>query len=489
MTRAGARPRLEGSQPRDLFVETDLRRGRLRRSLREGLRASIQDHRLAVGTVLPSSRRLALDLGISRGVVTDVYDQLASEGYLIIRPRSAPIVAPVVAQDRALSPRRIDVAAEDFAFDFVATSPDVSLFPRRAYVRAVEHALAMAPDRALDYGDHRGRSELRTALAVYLARVRGIRTDPSRIIVTSGFTQALSLICAVISRRGGQTVAIESPSLPDEWATVRASGLRLVGCPIDDEGLTVDRLGRPDAIIVTPAHQFPMGVVMSPLRRQALVAWAQAGQTLIIEDDYDAEFRYDRTPMGAIQGLDPNSVAHVGTASKTMAPAIRLGWLTVPAGLTDEIVALKRALDGGIPAIAQLAFADLLTSGEYERIVGRTRQIYRRRRDRLVRAVSMRMPGQPILGAAAGLHVVLCLPTGLDDVEIAHFAARRGVGVQAISTFHVDTTQERGLILGFGRLPEEKIDRAVDELVAAIGSSRKSRPRLVGPTDEATGKI
>ncbi|HEV8637782.1 MAG TPA: PLP-dependent aminotransferase family protein [Chloroflexota bacterium] len=455
----------ESSGSPELLLELELRRGRLRRSLREVLRAAVQDGRLAAGTRLPSSRRLAEDLGVSRGVVTDAYDQLVSEGYLAVTPRSAPVVASVAgAQPPAPEP-----AAPRWRVDFVATTPDVGLFPRRAWVRAVERAVARAPDAALDYGDHRGRIELRQALSTYLARVRGVRVDPGRIVVTQGFTQALDLLCRVLARRGRTTVAIETPSLPDEWETVRGSGLRLVGCPVDADGLRAGMLAAlgADAVVVTPAHQFPTGAVMAPARRLALLDWAAGHDGLVIEDDYDAEFRYDRTPVGAVQGLDPGLVAHVGTASKTLAPGMRLGWASLPPDLVGEVRARKGAADSGSPAVDQLAFADLLASGEYERHVARARQVYRRRRDRLLGALAA-MPRLRAQGAAAGMHVLLPLADAVDDVAVAAAAAASGVGVRALSPMHLAPAPGRGLLLGYGRLAESRIADAVDALARVL---------------------
>jgi GntR family transcriptional regulator/MocR family aminotransferase len=452
--------------PRDLLLEVELSRGRLRHNLRDTLRSSIQDGRLVTGTVLPSSRTLAADLGLSRGVVTDVYDQLAAEGYLAMAPRHAPTVAgvastPPAAPEPAIPTRR---------FDFVATTPDVELFPRRTWIRAVERSLRSAPHDALDYGDHRGRIELRVAARDYLARVRGVRTHAERIVITQGFTQALDLLCRVLAARGSTMLAVETPSLPDEWATVRASGLRLVACPVDRDGLRVDGLRESDAaaVVVTPAHQFPTGAVMAPARRTALLRWAAGKGRLIVEDDYDAEFRYDRAAVGALQGLDPGRVVHVGTASKTLAPGVRLGWMSLPADLVDEVRASKAAADSGSPAIDQLALADLISTGEYDRHVGRARHLYRRRRDQLVSTLSARLPRLRVDGAAAGLHVLLRLPDFVDDVALAREAGQRGIGIRALSPMLLGGERDRGLLLGYGRVATERINEAVEALTAVI---------------------
>jgi GntR family transcriptional regulator/MocR family aminotransferase len=460
----------DARRARDLFLDLELRRGHMRRSLRESLRAAIQEGRLAPMTRLPSSRQLAVDLGVSRGVVSDTYDQLQAEGYLSITPRSAPLVAPV-----AETPSGNDEsagAAQTWRFDFTATSPDLDTFPGRKWSRAVERVLRTSPYAALDYGDRRGRHELRDELARYLARVRGVRTSADRIVITQGYTQSLDLLCRVLARRGARAVGFETPSLPNAWDTARASGLSVHGISVDVAGLVVDDLSAASvsAVVVTPAHQFPTGVVMSPTRRAALLAWANEADAIVIEDDYDAEFRYDRTPIGAIQGLDPARVAHVGTVSKTLAPGVRLGWLSLPPSWLEEVVALKKSADSGSPVIDQLVLADLLKGAEYERHVGRMRSIYRLRRDRLMSAIKDQLPGATVAGAAAGLHVLLRLPDAADDTHIARVAAERGLAVQALSAFHLGTSADRGLLLGYGRLHETSIAEAVHELTAVVTS-------------------
>ena len=459
----------ESSRGRDVLLEMEHRRGHLRRNLRAALRSAIQEGRLGAGTRLPSSRRLAADLRVSRGVVTDAYDELAAECYLDTAPRQAPIVADVARAE----PPMPEPARPRWTYDFIATTPDVDLFPRRAWLRACERALRSTPNDALDYGDHRGRIELRTALSEYLPRVRGVRVEPGQMVITQGFTQALDLLCRALSARGSTTMAFETPSLADEWVTVRAAGLRTEPVPVDADGLRTDRLDEltADAIVVTPAHQFPTGAVMAPTRRAALVAWAARQGTFIVEDDYDAEFRYDRNAVGALQGLDPRRVIHVGTASKTLAPGIRLGWMSLPHELVDEVRSAKAAADSGSPALDQLALADLLTSGAYDRQVARARQVYRRRRDRLVAALTQALDNPRIDGTEAGLHVLLRLPDAVDDIALAVAAAERGIGVRALSSMSLTGSAERGLLLGYGRLSDERIGAAVAAIASVIGAS------------------
>jgi GntR family transcriptional regulator/MocR family aminotransferase len=310
----------------------------------------------------------------------------------------------------------------------------------------------------------------RIAVAAYLGRARGVRVDPGRIVITQGFTQALHLLCHVLADRGATTIAMETPSHSDLRTTTRAAGLEPVGCLVDADGLRTTDLYALDAsaVVVAPAHQFPTGVVLAPERRGALIGWAANRGALVIEDDYDAEFRYDRNAVGAVQGLDPGHVAHVGTASKTLAPGVRLGWISLPTDLIDDVRDLKGVTDSGSPIVDQLALAHLITSGAYERHVVRARHIYRRRRDRLVQALSTKLPRPQIMGKAAGMQVLLRLPDRLDDVAIARTAGRHRIGLRALSPLHLSPSPERGLLLGYGRLSEPRIDQAVDALAAVL---------------------
>jgi GntR family transcriptional regulator/MocR family aminotransferase len=469
----------EATGGRDVFLDVDLRRGQLRRNLRGAIREAIQDGRLATGTRLPSSRRLATDLRVSRGVVADTYDQLTAEGYLETQPRQAPLVAGV----GAAPPVADEPARPTWAVDFIATTPDVELFPRRAWIRATERALRNAPNEALDYGDHRGRIELRRALSAYLGRVRGVRIEPERMAITQGFTQGLDLVSRVLLARGARTIAFESPSQRSGWTTPEGVGLRVEGIPVDRDGVRTDALGALTgaAIVVTPAHQFPTGAVMAPERRADLVAWANREDRLIIEDDYDAEFRYDRNAIGAIQGLDPCRVIHVGTASKTLAPGIRLGWMSLPDELVDEVRAAKAAQDSGSPALEQLALAELIESGDYDRHVARARHVYRQRRDAMMAALARHVPGLTVQGAAAGLHVLLRLPDSVDDVAVQAGAAERGIGVNPLSPMSHTGAPEPGLVVGYSRLTVESIESAVAALAASLADSGvpgiRPRPR------------
>jgi GntR family transcriptional regulator/MocR family aminotransferase len=316
---------------------------------------------------------------------------------------------------------------------------------------------------------------LRRALSGYLGRVRGVRIEPERMVITQGFTQGLDLVSRVLRARGATTIAFEAPSQPNGWATPEAVGLRVVGVPVDELGVQTANLDElaAAAIVVTPAHQFPTGAVLAPERRADLVAWANRADRLIIEDDYDAEFRYDRNAIGAIQGLDPCRVIHIGTASKTLAPGIRLGWMSLPDELIDEVRAAKAAQDSGSPSIGQLALAQLIERGDYDRHVARARHIYRQRRDALMAALAQHLPGVPVHGAAAGLHVLLRLPDDADDVGIVAAAARQGIGVNPLSPMS-RSNPERGLVLGYSRLSVDRIDAAVAALAVCLAQASSS---------------
>jgi GntR family transcriptional regulator / MocR family aminotransferase len=472
----------EASSSRALMLELDLRRGRMRHGLQQALRTAIQEGRLAHGTRLPSSRSLAAELGVSRGVVVDTYDQLAAECYLEVRPRQAPVVARLTLADPDVAVPRVDAAIAaapaQVVHDFIATTPDVELFPRRAWVRAVERAVAIATNEMLDYSDHRGRIELRTELAAYLGRVRGLRITPDRIVITQGFTQALDLLCRVLHRRGTRQIWFESPSLADEWGTARAAGLEIGAVPVDQAGIRTDLLpgDRGCAVVVTPAHQFPTGAVMARERRHALVDWAQRTGGSIVEDDYDAEFRYDRAAIGALQGLDPEHVIHVGTASKTLAPGVRLGWMSLPVEMVTDLRAAKGSADSGSPAIDQLALADMFRRGDYERHVASARAVYRGRRDALVDSLRRRLPEARVEGAAAGLGVLLRLD-GVDDVALVLEASFRGIRLRPLSPLVLVGPPQHGLLLGYARLSPGSIDAAVECLAALI---RDAPPAVAG---------
>jgi GntR family transcriptional regulator/MocR family aminotransferase len=452
-------------------------RGALERSLREAMASGA----LRQGVQLPSSRALAAQLGISRGVTSEAYEQLAAQGLLINRVKAAPVVAGVARSPHPAPPRQVVRPAR---IDLTPTTPDVSLFPARRWAAALLDTVRAAPVAAYDYGAPCGERELREALADHLGWTRGVVADPERIVVVSGTAQGVDVVARLLAGRDARRVAVEDPSLDTQPQRIRLSGLEAVGQPVDGDGLVVDGLDA-DAVLVTPAHQFPTGAVLSGVRRRALLGWARSRDALVVEDDYDAEFRYDREPVRALQGLDPDRVIHAGTVSKTLAPALRLGWLVLPHGLAEEAARIKHLLDVSSAVIDQRALARFLTGGEYNRHVRRMRVVYRRRRDALLAAVAERLPDLAVQGVAAGIHVLLRLPSGCDDRAVAAEAERDGVRVTPLSRYGISRPAGPGLVLGYGRVNEAAIDEAVRTLGRAIerasrvsrrGSGARTRP-------------
>jgi GntR family transcriptional regulator / MocR family aminotransferase len=457
---------------------------KVRAGLEAALRDAVQAGRLAAGTRLPSSRALAADLGIARNTVADAYGQLVAEGWLTSRQGSGTRVAdaaPAVAAATtgvsqtatSRAPHRVSMpsSAEPrrFRFDLRAGSPDLSAFPRSAWLAAARRALSAAPAGALGYGDPQGRPELRTALAAYLARARGVRTTPDRIVVCTGFTQGLALLCQVLRERGATTVAVEEYGQPGTLAALAVSALAPVMLPVDGGGAVLDAAGHAQAALLTPAHQFPLGAALSPVRRAQAARWAAATGGLVIEDDYDGEFRYDRQPVGAMQALAPEQVVYAGTASKTLAPGLRLGWLALPAHLIGDVVAAKTRADAHTGSFEQLTLAELITSGGYDRHIRRTRLAYRRRRDWLLAALADRAPRVRLTGIAAGLHAVAELPDGQAEDEIIGRAALKNLVVNGLGGFALGRhTKGPALVIGYATPPGHAYTAAIARLCAAI---------------------
>ncbi|MBB4713087.1 GntR family transcriptional regulator/MocR family aminotransferase [Streptomyces luteogriseus] len=451
----------------------------LRRGLTDALREAVRSGRLAPGTRLPSSRALAADLGIARNTVADAYADLVAEGWLTARQGSGTRVAMgapptplrrwgsevVPPSGTAPHPR----AATRPAYDLRPGSPDLASFPRTEWLKAARRALTAAPYQALDYGDPRGRPELRAALAGYLSRARGVRADPERIVVCGGFAHGLKLLGTVLRARGARTVAVESYGLDVHRRILAACGLRTTPLPFDRLGTDPGGLTAAEAVLLTPAHQFPMGVPLHRDRRTAVVDWARRTGGLVLEDDYDGEFRYDRQPVGALQGLDPDRVVYLGTASKSLAPGLRLAWMVLPPGLAEEAAAAKGGVDT-CGVLDQLTLAEFLTSGAYDRHVRATRLRYRRRRDALVAAVAARAPEARVTGIAAGLHVLLRLPPGTEQsvVQAAHW---RGLALHGLARYRnpaAPAEHDDALVVGYGTPPDHAWSGALDALCAVL---------------------
>jgi GntR family transcriptional regulator/MocR family aminotransferase len=458
------------SSPSEIMLQLDRQAALpLRVQLEQQLREAIRGGSLVPGTAVPSTRALATELSVSRGLVVEAYAQLTAEGYLVARAGgetrvSAAASAPpttAVAADGPRPPR----------YDFRPGAPDVALFPTRAWLTSVRRGLAGAPHARFDYGDPRGAPELRATLAEYLGRVRGVVADPAAVIVTSGLAQGLALLGRALVARGVRVIGAEDPGSAPLRRQLQATGLDAVALPVDADGVRVDGLGDLGALILTPAHQFPTGVVLAPTRRAALLDWAARTGGLVVEDDYDAEYRYDRPPVGTMQGLDPRNVVYCGSVSKTLAPALRLGWLVVPERLADDVAAQKAADDLGTPIVDQLALADFIARGELDRHLRTSRREYRRRRDALVEALARRVPEARVAGIAAGLHVAAYLPEGIDEAQVLKAARARGVGALGLAE-HRTAPGPPALLLGYGRIPVAAIDAGIRELAAAVRAAR-----------------
>jgi GntR family transcriptional regulator/MocR family aminotransferase len=465
----------ETSQPLELLLSVSRDgEGTLGAQIEEGLRQAIRTRAVKPGAAVPSTRDLARQLGVSRRVVVDAYGQLAAEGYLSLRQGARPRVsdAPAAANGHEPAP----APPPPPRFDFRPSVPDVSSFPRAAWLRATREALATMPDADLQYGDWIGLETLRQALADYLGRVRGVVADASRVVITSGYTQALTLLCHALATGGARRIAVEDPANPEQLLIARRAGLEPVPIAVDDDGLRVQELADEDAVVLTPAHQHPTGAVLSGERRAALLAWLRDRDALAIEDDYDAEYRYDRAAVGALQGLEPDRVAYAGSASKTLAPALRLGWLVVPPPLLEAIRSEKYLADMGTERIGQQAFAHFLERGELDRHLRRMRGRYRARRDALVQALADELPEATVKGIAAGLHVTVEIP-GVDERALADEAARRRIRFNTMLDYRDPAPPGAAtLMLGYGQLAEPAIRTGVRELAAAVTSARASTP-------------
>jgi GntR family transcriptional regulator/MocR family aminotransferase len=447
----------------DLHLDLEGAPGRSLRSRTElALREAVRSGRLAPGTRLPATRALAIQLGVSRGVIVDAYAQLAAEGYLSTRRGAGTTVAAGASRDYA--PVRQPTPTEAVRFDMNPFRPALDGFPRAVWLAALTRVLRSVPDERLGYPDAAGTVELRGTLAAYLGRVRGVRAAPEQIVVTSGMRHGADLLWSALAAGGARRVAVESPGWAGMRETAADAGLETLALPVDEDGLTVARLEaeRLDAVALAPAHQYPTGAVLAPERRLALLAWARRAGALIVEDDYDAEYRYDRQPVGSLQGLAPERVVYGGSASKTLAPALRLGWLVLPPSLVDAVCARQRRR-GATPApLMQLALADLIDRGELDRHLRRQRRRYRRQRDALLAALGVALPELAVQGAAAGLYVVLRLAPDASERAVLAAARTRGVALEGLGGM------PPGLVIGYANLPASRVRLAVEALAASV---------------------
>jgi GntR family transcriptional regulator/MocR family aminotransferase len=440
----------------------------LHEQVERSIRESIQAGRLAAGARLPSSRALAKELGISRGVVTEAYGQLAAEGYLLTRQGAPVRVARTVRTSGSRPPARSMLPS--FPYHFHPGLPDLAGFPRDRWLRSLRAAWRQAPIDAVGYPDPRGVPVLRQAIADYLGRVHGVAAEPEQTMISTGFSQAFSLICRWLADRGVERVALEDPGWHPHRLIVEQAGLEVAPIPVDAEGLRVDALvgTGASAVVVTPAHQFPTGAVLSRERRAALIEWAERGEHLIVEDDFDAEYRYDGAGLGALQGLAPDRVAYVGSASKRLTPGMRLGWAQLPSWLAWPLIQAKAIEDGGSEAIGQLALHDFIERGELDRHVRRMRLRYQHRREALLDALARWLPQARVVEGSAGLYELAELPEDLDEAALVAAAARRGVGLDGLALHRFDPRGAPGLVLGFGCLAEPAIEHGIRLLSKAL---------------------
>jgi GntR family transcriptional regulator/MocR family aminotransferase len=448
-------------------LEVQFRQGvPLRRQLEHALREAIRAGRLAPGSVLPPSRDLADELGVSRGVVVESYSQLTAEGYLTAQRGSSTRVARLSAPD--VPARRQLVAPQEFRYDLRPGQADFHAFPRARWKAALVRALRELPDVRLSYSDHRGVPELRNAVAEYLARMRGVVVVPEDVVICSAAAHAMTVLWQALRRRGARRVAIEDPGWRWQRFTVENAGLEAVPVRVDDSGMVISELAAADvdAVVMTPAHHYPTGIVMTPQRRAALLAWARERQALIVEDDYDVEYRFGRNPMSALQGLAPDLVAFIGTTSKTLAPALRLGWVVPPAHLIDDVEDVLLA--GGVapPTLDQVAMASFIEDAALERHLRSMRRRYRAKREVLVGALASHLPAVRVSGTAAGLHLLAWLPDGADERATAMRARQAGVGLHELHRHCTTSAPSRpALLLGFA-LPSESDLLAATALLA-----------------------
>ncbi|MCT7661599.1 MocR-like pyridoxine biosynthesis transcription factor PdxR [Mycobacterium deserti] len=438
------------------------------------LRDAVRSGRLAAGTMLPPSRSLAADLGLARNTVAEAYAELVAEGWLASRQGAGTWV--VNNGGPAVPARSRGVRAVP-THNLMPGSPDVSEFPRSEWIASTRRALTNAPTEALRMGDPRGRPELREAVAEYLTRARGVRTSADAVVICAGTRHGVEILTRAF--RGDRPIAVEAYGLFIFRDAIAALGMATTPIGVDQDGACVADLDNLDvpAALLTPAHHSPLGMPMSPSRRTAVVEWAQRTDGYVIDDDYDGEFRYDRQPVGALQALCPDRVAYLGSASKSLSPVLRLGWMVLPSDLVEPVLDAAGGDQFYVNAIAQLTMADFITSGSYDKHIRRMRIRYRHRRDRLVDALAPFDIG--ISGLNAGLNMLLTLPDGAEH-EVLQRAGEAGIALQGLSIMRhplagPEVARPDGIIIGFGTPAEHGFAAAVDALCNVLRSSGLAR--------------
>jgi GntR family transcriptional regulator/MocR family aminotransferase len=436
-------------------------RGRLHDRLAHALRAAIRDGRLAEGAALPPSRALAEELGCSRWVVTEAYGQLTAEGYVAARVGSATRVSWVPDSAPHTEPPRLP-AAPPVRYDLSPGLPDLRAFPRRRWAEAVRAVVGSAVHHDLGLPDPAGHAGPRTTVAQYLRRSRGADAHPGSVTICAGITDGLVRTCRALRAEGITDVAVEHPGWPRLRDAAVSAGLRVHPVPVDSDGLSVDDLARTPAraVVVGAAHQFPTGTVLSPARRARLVRWADEVDGFVVEDDYDAEFRYDHHPVAVMQGMAPGRVFLLGSVSKTLSPALGVGWLVAPGALAAALRAAN-PVAAAPPVLDQLALATFIDRGWYDAHLRAARRRYRARRDLLVRTLADRIPEGRVAGTAAGLHILLHLPGSIDTGAVVRAAAAAGLSVSDLDDYRTTRSADRALVLGYGNIGDTEIPAAV----------------------------
>ncbi|WP_309226545.1 MULTISPECIES: PLP-dependent aminotransferase family protein [unclassified Mycolicibacterium] len=437
------------------------RRG-TRDQLIRALRDAVRSGRLPAGTMLPASRSLATDLGLARNTVAESYAELVAEGWLAARQGAGTWVVgahpePTITAPRGRPPTPIH--------NLMPGSGNVAAFPRQAWLTSARRALTNAPTEALRTGDSRGRPELRSAVAAYLARARGVRTSPESIVICAGTRHAVELLSKVFAPN---TIAVEAYGLYLFRDAIGEAGAGTVPIRIDDHGAVVADLENTiaAAVLLTPAHHFPHGVPLHPTRRTQALDWAKRTKNYVLEDDYDGEFRYDRQPIGSMQGLDPDRVVYLGSVSKSLSPVLRLGWMVLPDSLIDPVLAAAGGQQFYVNAIDQLTMADFIESGHYDKHIRRMRNSYRHRRDALT--ATLADLDVEISGLSAGLHALIRLPDGTEHEAIRR-AADAGIALSGLALLrHPDATAETphqdGVVVSFGTPADHEFNAALDAL-------------------------
>ena len=475
-----------GRLSEDLLVELDETSAEpLHRQIEAAIRSAVRQGRLAPGTSVPSSRTLAANLGVSRGVVVEAYRQLGGEGLLVSTPGGYTRVATATLD---AGPWAARTPHPSTGIDFGYGRCDPGSFPRQVWLRSLRRVFTQTPHDRLAYPDGHGAPEFRQAMSAYLNRVRGLQAHPDNVVACAGYAQAVNLTLGVLARRGAARIAVEDPCVDDDvLPTSRALGLEIVGIPVTDVGWDLAALtaSRADVAVLTPSHQWPIGSVMSAGARSAVVRWARKTGAYVIEDDYDAEFRYDRPAVGALQGRGPDRVIYVGSASKTLIPGLRLGWMVLPHDLVAEVAMAKLLVDRGSPTIDQLAMADFVDRGELDRHLRKMRPVYKRRRDALVRALGSRLPGLRAAGTESGLHVVTWIPDGVDENAIVDAAGAAGIRIGTVGAYR-RCPGRPGLIFGYSALTERRIEDGVGRLTAALRLAGLDEPLTTAASPSPT---